>query len=97
MASITYNCLLQQYSVGTYIYRGVAKILGKGGEYARTKHVRKIWPHPLTEWKGPSPNYHGERVLTVASELEPRFLTAFLDKSLVVFYAVFLIVADGLG
>ena len=40
----------------------------------------KFWPCPLMKWKGRSSNYHKERILTVASELESTFLTEFWDK-----------------
>ena len=45
----------------------------------------QLLPRPLTKWKGRSSNYHRERVLNVASELESRFSTEFWDKFLVVF------------
>ena len=32
--------------------------------------THKFWPCPLTKWKGRSSNYHRERILNVASELE---------------------------
>ena len=56
--------------------RGVARIFRGGG----AENARDFWPRPLTKWKGRSSNYHRERVPTVASELESRFLNEFRDK-----------------
>ena len=54
--------------------QGRSQDFGEGGaEYERAKRARKFWPRPLTKWKGRSSNYHRERVLTVASELESTF------------------------
>ena len=40
----------------------------------------KIRPCLLMKWKGRSSNYHRERVLNIASELESRFSTESWDK-----------------
>ena len=53
---------------------------GGGAKNARASRARKFGPRPLTEWKGRSSNYHRERVPTVASELESRFLNEFREK-----------------
>ena len=63
-----------QISHMTTCTQGRSQDFGEGGaEYARAKRARKFWPRPLTKWKGRSSNYHRERVLTVASELESTF------------------------
>ena len=46
----------------------------------RTKRMCKFWPRPFTKWKDRNSNYHRERVLNVARELESRFSTEFCDK-----------------
>ena len=54
---------------------GVARILGKGVlMYAHAKRTRKFWLMPTYEMER---NYHRERVLNVASELESRFRPNF--------------------
>ena len=53
-----------------YLFRGVARILGKGVlEYARKARTQNFKPRPLINHQGQSLNCQREHVLNVASEL----------------------------